>query len=184
MTTLSSNTPTVLEPFRTTRQDGLDALEFALHRRGNEWHVVYARAYGMAVNRWAGQISSPSTKKESVTHDPPSSSRHLHPRFWLRDGKEFEPKYLGSEFFDFGTMMNTDPPVLADTGIRRTRKCGENDVEEMLVEVLVKEEGLCHRCATCGSWETSSRWDSRHQKVGESGGGRPTYWCGVSLRNR
>lgn len=188
------HSPPPLIPFHTTRHRGWDAIEHALHRRGNEWYVVFTRGYGMAYSRCVGQISSPGEsssssspsswtlkKKASATHDPPSSKPHLNPRFWLRDGRDFEPSYFGSELLDFDTLFSTEPRVLADTGMRRTRKCGEKDVEERLVEVIVKEEGISQRCATCGEWESTYHCSARHQKVGEDGDGMPIYWCGVSL---
>ena len=181
--------PTPLTPFYTTRQRGWDSIEHALHRRGNDWYAVFARGYGMASSRCIGQISSPEessswTEKASATHDPPSSCPHLNPRFWLRDGRDFQPSHIASETLDFDTLLSTKPRVLADTGMRRTRKCGTKDVEERLVEVLVKEEGLCQRCATCGAWESSSDCSTRHRKVGEDGDGMSVYWCGVRLHGR
>lgn len=175
-------------------------MEVALHRRGNDWYVVFPRAYGMAAgNRCFGQISSPnepssSTGKNNATHDPPLSNSNLNPRFWLRNGRDFG-NGNGNEMLEAEDLFNAEPSVFRDSGLKRTRKVvdtkrgpgkkvHERECTERLVEVLVKEEGLCHRCATCGEWENCYMGSARHKGVGEDEEGQPVYWCGVSLRDR
>lgn len=172
-------------------------LDVALHRRGHEWFIVYPRAYGMAEgNKLVGQISSPEeasppTGRSNATHDPPSSTLDLNPRFWLREGRDFGHG-CGNEMLEAEDLLRAEPAVLKDSGLKRTRKVAnakrgwgkegsERECTERLVEVLIKEEGLCHRCATCGQWETCYADSVRHEKVGENKDGRPVYWCRVSL---
>jgi len=171
-------------------------LEVALHRRGNEWFVVYPRAYGMAEgNKYFGQLSSPDEPSSSAgtsnaTHDPPSSNPNLNPRFWLRNGCDFGDG-CGNEMLEAEDLLSAEPSVFRDSGLKRTRKvvdttrgsgkkAYERECTERLVEVLVKEEELCHRCATCGQWEYSYAGEARHSRVGEDKEGQPVYWCGVS----
>ncbi|USP77441.1 hypothetical protein yc1106_04715 [Curvularia clavata] len=169
-------------------------LSVALHRRGNDWFVVLPLAYGMAGgNRYFGQISSPdepssSTGNNKATHDPPSSNTNLNPRFWLRNGRDFDDG-CGNEMLEAEDLLNAEPSVFRDSGLKRTRKvvdargsrkkATERECTEILVEVLVKEEGLCHRCATCGGWENCYAWSPRHKMVGEDKEGQPVYWCGT-----
>jgi hypothetical protein len=169
-------------------------LDVALHRRGNDWIVVYPRAYGMAQgNRFFGQISSPEeplapAARSNATHDPPSSHPNLNPRFWLRNGRDFADGY-GNVMLEAEDLLRAEPPIFRDSGLERTRNIvitkggSATRISERLVEVLVKEEGLCHRCATCGQWEDCYAESTRHESVGYDGGGRPIYWCGVKLRN-
>jgi hypothetical protein len=159
-------------------------LEVALHRRGNEWLIVHPRGYGMAEGqKLFGKISCDDEHSNSATHDPPASKPNLNPRFWMVNDSA-----LGVHE---GHMFKAEPEVLKDSGITRTRTfeiknvfgkvVGEEVKEEKLVEVLVKEEELCHRCASCGQWEYSYADSPRHKKIGEDKDGRPVYWCGVSL---
>lgn len=79
-------------------------------------------------------------------------------------------------------LLRAEPLVLRDGGLKRTREVGQRDIEERLVEVLVSEEGLWHRCPTRGQWDDSYPESTRHARVGEHRDGQPIYWGGGSLR--
>lgn len=158
----------------------------ALHRRGNRWYLVFPRAYGMAEgNKLFACLNDPQPQDGSP--DPPSSQFNLNPRFWLRDGKDWDVLWGGWSYIDVEDLLSAETPFLKDSGLRRKVKIGSGkgkewrEVEERLVEVLLKEEQLCQRCAYCGGWEYSYQGDVRYRKVGEGRDARPMYWCGVSF---
>lgn len=93
-------------------------------------------------------------------------------------------------------LIGVQKPVVKDTGLRRkvwlggrdqNLKCDEDgvsscrEVEEKLVEVLLKEEEYCHRCSYCGVLELAYEGEIRFRKVGSDRNGRPKYWCGGSV---
>ncbi|KAF2798810.1 hypothetical protein K505DRAFT_371450 [Melanomma pulvis-pyrius CBS 109.77] len=164
----------------------LGGIEVVLHRRGLRWYLVFGRAYGMAAGwKLCAQLNEP--RPQDTDSSPPSSHSHLNPRFWLRDGADWE---LGNSMVSADDLLRDDvePPFLKDTGLRRTvevktdRKEGEMKslfansegcvVEERLVEVLLKADQLSQRCAYCGGWEYTYEGDKRHQKVAAGAHGR------------
>jgi hypothetical protein len=148
-------------------------LPTALHRRGNTFYIVFPRAYGMAAgNKCFAQLNFPLDSDPSP--DPPSSQPHLNPRFWHREsaGHPLE--------MTFANLMGVEPEVFKDVGLRRTIKVDGKEVEERLVEVLIREEEYCQRCAWCGEWEYSYEGSSRHSKEKQQIDGTTLYWCGVS----
>ncbi|PSN67185.1 hypothetical protein BS50DRAFT_634594 [Corynespora cassiicola Philippines] len=156
------------------------ALATGLHRRGNQWAMVTSRAYGMSVWKLVAILNYP--QPDDPTPDPPPGHANLNPRFWFRDGKEWDPYCVVT----FEHLMQAEPQVFKDSGLRRTVKVedpngkGKKEIEEKLVEVLFKEEQLIQRCAWCGAWEYSYKGENRHFKAGTGKNGRPIYWCGVS----
>jgi hypothetical protein len=76
--------------------------------------------------------------------------------------------------------MDVEPAVFKNVGLRRTVKVGKGETEERLVEVLIKEEEYCQRCAWCGRWEYSDEGSARHKKEEQPRGVGAVYWCGVS----
>jgi hypothetical protein len=155
-------------------------IALALHRRGNSWYMVLPRAYGMAGgNKFFGCLNSPQLLDS--TPDPSLVQQGLKPRFWLRDGSDWE---YGSTKLTIDGLLQSDPPIFKDSGVRRKVELKENGmikmIEERLVEVLLKESELCQRCAWCGCWELSYEGESRHCQRGVGTDGRPLYWCGVS----
>jgi hypothetical protein len=158
-------------------------LPVALHRRGHIFYIVFPRAYGMAEgNKFVAQLNYPQPKDDSP--DPPASLPHLNARFWFREQKDIN--HGGNCMVEFDDLVKAaDPPIFKDTGLRRkvlepAKVWGkqEREVEETLVEVLLREEQLCQRCAFCGTWEYSYQDSERHKKV-EERNSRPVYWCGV-----
>jgi hypothetical protein len=149
-------------------------LPSALHRRGNAFYVVFPRPYGMACgNKCFAQLNFP--RSADPAPNPPPSQVHLNPRFWHREG--------GGDPFEmsFANLMGVEPAVFKDVGICRTVKVGKKEAKERLVEVLIKEEEYCQRCAWCGRWEYSYERSAKHQREEEPKGCRVLYWCGVSL---
>jgi hypothetical protein len=144
-------------------------LPTALHRRRNAFFIVFPRAYGMAAgNKVFAQLSFP--RGIDPAPDPPPSQAHLNPRFWHREVE-----------MSFANLMGVEPAIFKNVGLRRTVRVGKCQVEERLVEVLIKEEQYCQRCAWCGRWEYSDAGEARHKREEEPNGGRTLYWCGVSL---
>jgi hypothetical protein len=157
--------------------------EVGLHRRGNTFHVILTRAYGIAngYKLWA-QLNLPQPLDPSS--DPPASHARLNPRIWLRDGSEWTS---GNSKMTFEELMGTEPSIPKDSGLRRKVKTRgyhgeETEIEERLVEVLLKEEEYCQRCAWCGVWEDKFETLTRYRKAGNGKDGRPLYWCGVSYQ--
>jgi hypothetical protein len=149
----------------------------ALHRRGNAFYIVFPRAYGMANgNKLVAQLNFP--QPNDPPPDPPASEKRLNCRIWHREGPQ------NKCMMTFEEIMSIDPPAFKDSGLRRTLRIkndegkGENDVEERLVEVLLREDEFCQRCAWCGGWEYSYEGSTRHVKVKEA---QSLYWCGVSI---
>jgi hypothetical protein len=155
-------------------------IETALHRRRNTWYIVLPRAYGMANGfKRFGTLNAPHSSDTSA--DPPTGHPNLNPRFWLRDGADWEG---GNHLLTIDELMRADPPIFKDSGLKRKTEIKESNrvrlVEETLVEVILKEEELCQRCAWCGCWEHNYKGEKRHCKMSEGSDGRPVYWCGVS----
>ncbi|KAF2830049.1 hypothetical protein CC86DRAFT_453554 [Ophiobolus disseminans] len=152
------------------------SLPTALHRRASTFYIVFPRAYGMANgNKLFAQLNCPQPK--DPTPDPPKSQSHLNPRFWHREGSS------GTTFMAFDQLMGVEPRVFKDVGLRRKVLVKEGsgrevEVEERLVEVLVKEEEYCQRCAWCGVWEYSYEKGVRHKRLKEQAHGVALYWCG------
>jgi hypothetical protein len=152
-------------------------LEVGLHRRSNNFYIVLTRAYGLSSGyKLYTQLNFPQPLDPSP--DPPASHPHLNPRIWLRDGRDFGFKMT------FEELLGAEPSIFKESGLRRKEKAkgvhGEDmEVEERLVEVLLKEEEYCQRCAWCGVWENSGE-RTRHQKAGVGKDSRQLYWCGVS----
>jgi hypothetical protein len=156
-------------------------IQMALHRRKNSWYIVLARAYGMANgNRLCGILNSPLSSSSSV--DPPQRHPNLNPRIWLRDDSVWA---YDKSVSSIDRLLSTEPPIFKDSGLARKVEVKDDGgvrlIEERLVEVLLKEEELCQRCAWCGYWEEVDY--HRHRKAGEGSDGRPLYWCGVSFSN-
>jgi hypothetical protein len=156
-------------------------LEVGLHRRGNTFYVVLTRAYGISSGyKIYAQLNFSQPRDPSP--DPPSSHAHLNTRIWLRDGSEWNG---GNPMMTFEELMGAEPSVVKDSGLRRKIKAKghlgeEKEIDERLVEVLLKEEEYCQRCAWCGVWEDSLETLTRYGKAGDGKDGRPIYWCGVS----
>jgi hypothetical protein len=155
-------------------------LEVGLHRRSNTFYIVLLRAYGLASGyKIYAQLNFPQQLDPSP--DPPASHPHLNPRIWLRDGRDSE---FGNSKMTFEELIGAEPSIFKDSGLRRKMKTKgvhgeEQEVEERLVEVLLREPEYCQRCAWCGVWEDSGE-RTRHQKAGDGKDGRLLYWCGVS----
>lgn len=156
----------------------------ALHRRANRYHIVLPRAYGMS-SGYKNWLCLNNPGPNDASPDPPVSHAHLNPRIWLRSGRDWV--YKDSNYgLTLEVLMSAEPRVFKDSGLRRTAKDvihkhgNEVEIEEWLVEVLLKEEELCQRCAWCGRWELSYVGEPRFGKAGEGKNGRPMYWCGVS----
>jgi hypothetical protein len=150
-------------------------LPTAVHRRGNTFYIVFPRAYGMAVgNKCFAQLSFPQDSDPSP--DPPASQSHLNPRFWHREGAGHPLEMT------FADLLGVEPVVFKDVGLRRKVNVDKKEVEERLVEVLMKEEEYCQRCAWCGGWEYSGEDSPRYCKEKEQEKNGALYWCGVSAR--
>lgn len=179
--------PPTLRSFYTPRIP----VQVALHRRGDVWYLVLARAYGMANgNMYWEQISSPddSERGGSATHDPPDTKPTLNPRFWFRDAKDWGDN-VPHQNIEVEDLLAVEPELLKDSGLRRTRTTdvwegkeivGKRETEERLVEVMLKEEELSHRCMSCGGWELGYASSPAFQNIGLGKDGRPIFWCGVS----
>ncbi|KAH7125205.1 hypothetical protein B0J11DRAFT_579767 [Dendryphion nanum] len=155
----------------------------AFHRRGDRFFLVLPRAYGMAEG-WKlwGELNFP--KPSDPSPDPPSSHPRLNPRFWFREGKDQQPT---NTLVSLEDLLQAEVPFLKDTGMRRSLWVSEDrdarEVDEVLVEVIIKEAQYCQRCAYCGAWEYSYPDSARHQRVGKGKTGRPWYWCGDCSRS-
>ncbi|KAF1994948.1 hypothetical protein P154DRAFT_624298 [Amniculicola lignicola CBS 123094] len=164
---------------------GRFSLPTALHRRGLRWYLVFPRAYGMA-GGWKLFGALNDLHQQDTDADPPSSQFNLNPRFWLRDGNDWASGD-GYSTINADELLNSETPFMKDSGVRRkvwieTKGKERREVEEKLVEVLLKEEELCQRCAYCGVWEYCYQDSTRHRKVGEGKDGRLVYWCGHCTR--
>jgi hypothetical protein len=82
----------------------------------------------------------------------------------------------------FADLLGVEPVVFKDVGLRRKVNVDKKEVEERLVEVLMKEEEYCQRCAWCGGWEYSGGDSPRYCKEKEQDKNGALYWCGVSAR--
>jgi hypothetical protein len=155
-------------------------LEVGIHRHCNTFYIILTLAYGIAsdYNMYA-QLSFPQPLDPSP--DPPASHLHLNPRIWLRDGRDSE---CGNSKMAFEELLGAEPSIFKDCGLRRkvnARHVGGamNEIEERVVQVLLKEEEYSQRCAWCGVWEDIGE-RTRHPKAGDGKGGRLLHWCGVS----
>lgn len=161
-------------------------IEFALHRRGNNYYVVFPRNYGMAESRWVASLNQPRSNNPEETA-PPASHPHLNRRFWFNTDSTM---ITLEDLLNHTPIRSSEEPVqlLKVTGTSTTeKKAGRGEqveVEVKQVEVLLSEDRFCWRCAYCGSWEVTISFldDSggkRYQKVGQDGDDA-VYWCGVS----
>ncbi|KAF2104418.1 hypothetical protein NA57DRAFT_70625 [Rhizodiscina lignyota] len=164
---MSMGTDTRLVSFYTPKIK----LEVALHRRGNLWYIVYSRAYGMAEG-WKLFAALNDPEQADVS----TASTERNTRFWLQEK-------LGPCPILLEDLLAATPPIIKDLGIKRKAKTKPKEsqdvdvIEESLIEVLLKEEELCHRCAYCGAWEYSYDHSTRHRRVTEPGTSA-LYWCG------
>jgi hypothetical protein len=141
------------------------AFQCALHRRRNRWYIVLARGSGMASWRLVGTLNEPRPSDPATTA-PPTSLSHLNHRFWFK-----------SKDVKLDDLHWVDNLLLKVTGTSRPGR-GNGEAERQ-VEVLVPEEGLCHRCDFCGAWESFRGVDGRWVAM-EYDNGEPIYWCKVS----
>ncbi|KAF2732780.1 hypothetical protein EJ04DRAFT_402945, partial [Polyplosphaeria fusca] len=97
-------------------------LELALHRRADEWYLVFPRGYGMAEGRkLVAQLNGTTSSPSSSTHDPPRSNSNLNPRFWFRDGSDWEDEQNYFGLVGLEDVLGAEREILRDTGLRRRR---------------------------------------------------------------
>jgi hypothetical protein len=163
-----------------TQEMGNGGIEYALHRKGNSWYIVYPRAYGMAASRWVACLNNPRSTDPPSTA-PPASLPHLNHRFWYNSNEITLDDLLKAK----PMYTDTNQPLVKVTGMSRTEKKREFgspnqlDVEAKQVEVLISDDQLCGRCMYCGIWEVSGN-TARFEKIGQDGDD-PLHWCGVNV---
>lgn len=154
-------------------------IEFALHRRRNNYYMVHPRAYGMAESRWFASLNQPRSADPAETA-PPVSHPHLNRRFWYNSSEVTLEDLLTAQ-----PISGELEQLLKVTGTIATQNRagwgGQPDVEVKQVEVVLDEDRFCRRCEYCGGWESTTDGGQRYQKVGQNGDD-VMYWCGYCTR--